>query len=178
VVSRRGQPRAQTRKGQLFLDPIPLASRSPVPPVTPPRVPFNVLIRLFPLRYTSSRARAGSTRVPHFASATMMRLQTRPCSSRAPNPTTTTSSCRLPSARLMSINDNKVHLRPPPFLFWASHSPLRVDTLIVWTEPNGIDYALSFQDPEGCAEVWNFILEVQRMHTVGAWHYVSLRALV
>ncbi|KAF8897883.1 component of IIS longevity pathway SMK-1-domain-containing protein [Infundibulicybe gibba] len=36
------------------------------------------------------------------------------------------------------------------------------DTLIVWTEPDGVDYALSFQDPEGCAEVWSFILEVQR----------------
>ncbi|KAL0950186.1 hypothetical protein HGRIS_010179 [Hohenbuehelia grisea] len=36
------------------------------------------------------------------------------------------------------------------------------DTLIVWTEPDGTDYALSFQDPEGCSEVWNFILEVQR----------------
>ncbi|KAG6891694.1 hypothetical protein C0992_010097 [Termitomyces sp. T32_za158] len=40
------------------------------------------------------------------------------------------------------------------------------DTLIVWTEPNGVDYALSFQDPEGCAEVWSFICDVQRhMHT-------------
>lgn len=37
-----------------------------------------------------------------------------------------------------------------------------IETLIVWTEPDGIDYALSFQDPEGCAEVWNFIQEVQR----------------
>ncbi|OCH94520.1 DUF625-domain-containing protein [Obba rivulosa] len=36
------------------------------------------------------------------------------------------------------------------------------DTLIVWTEPDGVDYALSFQDPEGCSEVWNFIVEVQR----------------
>ena len=36
------------------------------------------------------------------------------------------------------------------------------DTLIVWTEPDGVDYALSFQDPEGCSEVWNFILDVQR----------------
>ncbi|EIW76187.1 DUF625-domain-containing protein [Coniophora puteana RWD-64-598 SS2] len=35
------------------------------------------------------------------------------------------------------------------------------DTLIVWTEPDGVDYALSFQDAEGCAEVWNFIIEVQ-----------------
>ncbi|KIM63610.1 hypothetical protein SCLCIDRAFT_1214004 [Scleroderma citrinum Foug A] len=36
------------------------------------------------------------------------------------------------------------------------------DSLIVWTEPDGADYALSFQDAEGCAEVWNFIIEVQR----------------
>ncbi|KAF9450958.1 DUF625-domain-containing protein, partial [Macrolepiota fuliginosa MF-IS2] len=36
------------------------------------------------------------------------------------------------------------------------------DTLIVWTEPDGVDYALSFQEPEGCSEVWNFITEVQQ----------------
>ncbi|ETW83794.1 hypothetical protein HETIRDRAFT_313109, partial [Heterobasidion irregulare TC 32-1] len=42
------------------------------------------------------------------------------------------------------------------------------DTLIVWTEPDGVDYALSFQDPEGCAEVWQFILEVQRIHQTGS----------
>ncbi|GLB34125.1 putative DUF625-domain-containing protein [Lyophyllum shimeji] len=42
------------------------------------------------------------------------------------------------------------------------------DTLIVWTEPDGVDYALSFQDPEGCAEVWEFICDVQRhMKTSG-----------
>ncbi|KAL5507911.1 PSY2 [Sanghuangporus vaninii] len=35
-------------------------------------------------------------------------------------------------------------------------------TLIVWTEPDGADYALSFQDQEGCAEVWEFITEVQK----------------
>ncbi|KIY42881.1 DUF625-domain-containing protein [Fistulina hepatica ATCC 64428] len=36
------------------------------------------------------------------------------------------------------------------------------DTLIVWTEPDGMDYALSFQDPDGCSEIWTFIIEVQR----------------
>jgi protein phosphatase-4 regulatory subunit 3 len=36
------------------------------------------------------------------------------------------------------------------------------DTLIVWTEPNGLDVALSFQDADGCEDIWNFILEVQR----------------
>ncbi|KAH8824742.1 component of IIS longevity pathway SMK-1-domain-containing protein [Flagelloscypha sp. PMI_526] len=41
------------------------------------------------------------------------------------------------------------------------------ETLIVWTEPNGVDYALSFQDADGCSEVWNFITEVQKhMHSV------------
>jgi hypothetical protein len=28
-----------------------------------------------------------------------------------------------------------------------------IDTLIVWTEPNGSDLALSFQEAEGCAEI-------------------------
>ncbi|GAW00817.1 duf625 domain protein [Lentinula edodes] len=41
------------------------------------------------------------------------------------------------------------------------------ETLIVWTEPDGVDYALSFQDSEGCAEVWSFIVDVQR-HMSGA----------
>lgn len=35
------------------------------------------------------------------------------------------------------------------------------DTLIVWTEPNGVDMALSFQEAEGCAEVWEFLGQVQ-----------------
>ncbi|KIO16917.1 hypothetical protein M407DRAFT_230281 [Tulasnella calospora MUT 4182] len=37
-----------------------------------------------------------------------------------------------------------------------------LETLIVWTEPDGTDYALSFQDVDGCAEIWDFIIEVQR----------------
>ncbi|KAJ7693818.1 component of IIS longevity pathway SMK-1-domain-containing protein [Mycena rosella] len=44
------------------------------------------------------------------------------------------------------------------------------ETLIVWTEPNGADYALSFQDPEGCSEVWNFILDVQNHINVSDEH--------
>lgn len=28
------------------------------------------------------------------------------------------------------------------------------DTLIVWTESNVTDMALSFQEPEGCAAIW------------------------
>lgn len=37
-----------------------------------------------------------------------------------------------------------------------------VDTLIVWTDPSGLDIALSFQDAEGCEDIWQFIMEVQR----------------
>lgn len=56
----------------------------------------------------------------------------------------------------------------PTFAFVVfSLSP---ETLIVWTEPNGADYALSFQDPEGCLEVWNFILDVQNHINVSDEH--------
>jgi protein phosphatase-4 regulatory subunit 3 len=36
------------------------------------------------------------------------------------------------------------------------------DTLIVWTEPDGVDLALSFQDINGCNEIWATILETQK----------------
>ena len=49
------------------------------------------------------------------------------------------------------------------------------ETLIVWTEPDGVDYALSFQDPEGCAEVWSFILEVQRHMSSAGVHLSSFK---
>ncbi|KAF2277944.1 DUF625-domain-containing protein [Westerdykella ornata] len=35
------------------------------------------------------------------------------------------------------------------------------ETLIVWTDRNGTDMALSFQEPEGCAAIWDFVNEVQ-----------------
>lgn len=35
------------------------------------------------------------------------------------------------------------------------------ETLIVWTEPNGTDMALSFQEAEGCAAIWDFVSEAQ-----------------
>lgn len=35
------------------------------------------------------------------------------------------------------------------------------DTLIVWTETNGVDMALSFQEAEGCQSIWDFVSEVQ-----------------
>ncbi|KAF0429270.1 DUF625-domain-containing protein [Gigaspora margarita] len=35
------------------------------------------------------------------------------------------------------------------------------DTLVVWTEPNGLDLALSFQEAEGCTEIWEFISDIK-----------------
>ncbi|KAJ5874837.1 uncharacterized protein N7529_003267 [Penicillium soppii] len=36
------------------------------------------------------------------------------------------------------------------------------ETLIVWTEQNGTDMALSFQEAEGCAVIWDFVNAVQQ----------------
>lgn len=35
------------------------------------------------------------------------------------------------------------------------------DTLIVWTEANGVDMALSFQEAEGCSAIWEFVSDIQ-----------------
>ncbi|KAI4843875.1 DUF625-domain-containing protein [Aureobasidium sp. EXF-8846] len=32
----------------------------------------------------------------------------------------------------------------------------------VWTEPSGIDMALSFQEAEGCGQIWEFITDIQQ----------------
>lgn len=37
-----------------------------------------------------------------------------------------------------------------------------LETLIVWTEPDGTEIALSFQDPSACANICEFIAEVQQ----------------
>ena len=36
------------------------------------------------------------------------------------------------------------------------------ETLIVWTEPDGTELALSFQDINGCNEIWDSIQEAQK----------------
>ncbi|KAL1974535.1 hypothetical protein VTN31DRAFT_4739 [Thermomyces dupontii] len=35
------------------------------------------------------------------------------------------------------------------------------ETLIVWTESNGVDMALSFQEAEGCAAIWDYVNNIQ-----------------
>ncbi|KAA6411259.1 MAG: hypothetical protein FRX48_04539 [Lasallia pustulata] len=41
------------------------------------------------------------------------------------------------------------------------------DTLIVWTEPNGPEMALSFQEAEGCAAIWEFVYQVVQQLSLG-----------
>lgn len=36
------------------------------------------------------------------------------------------------------------------------------ETLIVWTDPDGVDMALSFQEAEGCGVIWDLIKNVQQ----------------
>ncbi|KAK5137856.1 hypothetical protein LTR08_006625 [Meristemomyces frigidus] len=36
------------------------------------------------------------------------------------------------------------------------------DTLIVWTEINGVDMALSFQEANGCSAIWEFVHDIQQ----------------
>ena len=41
-------------------------------------------------------------------------------------------------------------------------TPWPSDTIVSWNEPDtGVDYALSFQDPEGCTELWEQICTLQ-----------------
>ncbi|KAK2799686.1 hypothetical protein FQN50_008386 [Emmonsiellopsis sp. PD_5] len=44
---------------------------------------------------------------------------------------------------------------------WFDRGTGLTETLIVWTEQNGIDMALSFQEAEGCAAIWDFISSIQ-----------------
>jgi protein phosphatase-4 regulatory subunit 3 len=36
------------------------------------------------------------------------------------------------------------------------------DTLIVWSEPDGTDLALSFQEVSGCNDIWILLMEAQK----------------
>ena len=149
----------------------------------PPSNSISVLVHQSS-RCTNLLALGGWIKGQPFALASFKKKQTKPFLSPGQKGIITTSYFQLLFAQTMFISDNKVSsacrlsccLQSPcthpheyasfffGLLFWPQPLiPLPYsDTLIVWTEPDGVDYALSFQDPEGCAEVWNFILEVQR----------------
>ncbi|KAF2434588.1 DUF625-domain-containing protein [Tothia fuscella] len=75
-------------------------------------------------------------------------------------------------------SNGRMASRAKPSLVQHDHDPDRVlletkiskddgyqkqqDTLIVWTEANVTDMALSFQEPEGCAAIWDFVSEAQQ----------------
>ncbi|CCG81982.1 Putative uncharacterized protein [Taphrina deformans PYCC 5710] len=46
---------------------------------------------------------------------------------------------------------------------------IQQNTLIVWQEPDGTDVALSFQEEEGCMEIWNFLRHVQKLLNGQEW---------
>lgn len=73
-----------------------------------------------------------------------------------PLSSTSPDTRRTWSVLLDGISPGLTSILPAMTLFYA-------DTLIVWTEPNGTDIALSFADPNDCENVWEFILEVQKM---------------
>jgi len=52
------------------------------------------------------------------------------------------------------------------------------DTLIVWTEPDGTEIALSFQDPAACANICEFIGEVQTHLTLVSGRAFPFRDIV
>ena len=41
-----------------------------------------------------------------------------------------------------------------PEAVWKMGELIELDTLIVWTESNGTDMALSFQEADGCSAIW------------------------
>lgn len=50
------------------------------------------------------------------------------------------------------IKNNKVGVDALRGDYWLR---IVTETLIVWTEPNGTDMALSFQEAEGCSAIWS-----------------------
>lgn len=59
----------------------------------------------------------------------------------------------------MGIRSSKVPCLPLVYIFLGNGLltlPIAIpsETLIVWTEPNGTDMALSFQEAEGCTVIW------------------------
>jgi protein phosphatase 4 regulatory subunit 3 len=97
------------------------------------------------------------------------------------------SFCRMPSRRIAShrIALTMSSQEEPKIFVESEEEPERMlletkiakddgyqkqqDTLIVWTESNGTDMALSFQEAEGCAVIWS-VLDVG--HNA---HYANIR---
>lgn len=55
---------------------------------------------------------------------------------------------------------------------WPRRSLSRQDTLIVWSEAENYDLALSFQEKAGCDEIWEKICQVSALVFVWASCFV------
>lgn len=57
---------------------------------------------------------------------------------------------------LLTAENEDMHGRPnrSPTLAHIMFFYISIDTLIVWSEEEGLDLALSFQEVEGCGEIW------------------------
>jgi hypothetical protein len=53
---------------------------------------------------------------------------------------------------MMDTRSNKVN--GSQWYYENADLTTQTDTLIVWTESNGTDMALSFQEADGCAVIW------------------------
>ena len=91
----------------------------------------------------------GSNGLP-IADLGLNRMSRKSMSSRKSNPSGYCWKRRL--RKMMDIKNNKVvPSRPVRSVIETDDIS---DTLIVWTESNGTDMALSFQEAEGCAAIW------------------------
>ncbi|TIB80591.1 DUF625-domain-containing protein [Wallemia mellicola] len=63
---------------------------------------------------------------------------------------------------VVANEDNQDQILLNHFISPADIYSRQQDTLIVWTESDGTDCALSFQEADGCLEMWDFISQVQR----------------
>ena len=60
----------------------------------------------------------------------------------------------------MGIKSNKVGISWNDDISPRMIAEICLETLIVWTESNGTDMALSFQEAEGCAAIWWVIYSI------------------
>lgn len=75
-----------------------------------------------------------------------------------------TSRCRYPQySQPIKVCALELYFKLFPRYARIGRHADTADTLIVWTEPlTNLDIALSFQDADGCDDIWQFICEVQR----------------
>lgn len=93
-------------------------------------------------------------------------IQTQPQSHRlhqTPKPDSSSSKSKRsrPSSSHQSKRPPKSSNPPPPWPEGGGIYQKQQATLVVWTEPDGTDMALSFATPHGCLEIWSFLCDVQ-----------------